>query len=369
MLFSKVITFSLLEWLAITGMTQCGLVLGYMVFRVRYWSQAFVPLLYFSFLASAFAMQLMLRLEGLEPYVHFGLWLAWMTGPPLCYVLVLQLARPERLPEARHFAFFLLIFLLPFVSMLINAGSCAEGFFNCAGFFDILYWLGALVGLVSMLAFWGQRGIFSDIAKAKSGQERYWLVILLIAMNIACVFLHLWRSVDQGADGRMDDIMVVMGIGFAYLISTAFLRVYPLPVVLNPSPKTVFLKPDERDIAERVRNLMTLDKVYHEHSFSRADMARELGVSENVLSKVINAHFGKSFPSLLSEYRVDDAKRMLKDAGIPIQVVASEVGFNSLASFNRVFRELTGETPSSYRERAVKEEENQAESVPLRSES
>ena len=40
---------------------------------------------------------------------------------------------------------------------------------------------------------------------------------------------------------------------------------------------------------------------------------------------------------------------MLHNPEIAIQVVAFEVGFNSLASFNRAFREITGKTPSEYR--------------------
>lgn len=354
MQFTKAITFSLLEWLAITGLTQCGLVIGYLAFRVRYWKQAFVPFLYFSFLATAFALHLMLRLDELQPYVHLGLWFTWMTGPPLSYVLVLQLAQPERLPAFKNFLFFFALLLLPPVSMALNTGSCEEGFLRCDNFFDILYWLGSLVGLVSMLAFWGRRYIFSDISKAKSGQERYWLVILLIAMNTLFVSVHLWRSVDGGSNALADSILVVLGLGFGYLISTAFLRVYPLPVALN-NPKSVALKPDEKAVAEKIQALLELDKVYHEHSFSRSDMARELGVSESALSRIVNAHFGKSFPALLSEYRVEDAKRMLQNPQIPIQVVASEVGFNSLASFNRVFRDLTGQTPSSYRDRQLRE--------------
>jgi AraC-like DNA-binding protein len=109
------------------------------------------------------------------------------------------------------------------------------------------------------------------------------------------------------------------------------------------------LTEEEKKIAERVKTLMKVDKLYHQASFSRADLAREINISENTLSRVINVTFGKSFPQLLNELRVEDAKRMLRDPGIAIQVAAFEVGFNSLASFNRAFREITGSTPSHYR--------------------
>lgn len=74
------------------------------------------------------------------------------------------------------------------------------------------------------------------------------------------------------------------------------------------------------------------------------------------MSRVINVAFGKSFPRLLNEFRVDDAKRMLHDPAIAIQVVAAEVGFNSLASFNRAFREITSITPTQYRLTATQQQ-------------
>jgi AraC-like DNA-binding protein len=132
---------------------------------------------------------------------------------------------------------------------------------------------------------------------------------------------------------------------------TTLFRVYPLPVKLNSAANPLTMTDEERKIADKVRQLLELDKLYHEPSFSRADLAREVGTSENTLSRVINRSFGKSFPRLLNEYRVEDAKRMLLDPNIAIQVLAFEVGFNSLASFNRIFKEVTGETPSQFRAR------------------
>ncbi len=144
-----------------------------------------------------------------------------------------------------------------------------------------------------------------------------------------------------------------MGIAFAYLVTTTLFRVYPLPVAIHSGARASQLSEEEKQIADKVRSLMELEKLYQEPTFSRADLAREVGTSENTLSRVINSAFGKSFPRLLNDFRVEDAKRMLQDPDIPIQVLAFEAGFNSLASFNRVFREVTGETPSRYRSSTV----------------
>jgi AraC-like DNA-binding protein len=146
-------------------------------------------------------------------------------------------------------------------------------------------------------------------------------------------------------------LLVTMGIAFVYLATTTLFRVYPPPVQLNTNSRTrlLALSEDEKALADKIRILLEMDKVYQEHSFGRADLARETGASESAVSKVVNAAFGRSLPKLLNELRVEDAKQLLRDPDISIQVVASESGFNSLASFNRVFRDVTGDTPSSYR--------------------
>ena len=94
---------------------------------------------------------------------------------------------------------------------------------------------------------------------------------------------------------------------------------------------------------------MTLDKVYQEATYSRKDLAQELGVAEHQLSKVINTGFEMSFSDLINRHRVDEAKYLLRTTEEPVSSIAFDVGFNSLASFNRVFRKVADQTPTEYR--------------------
>lgn len=87
-------------------------------------------------------------------------------------------------------------------------------------------------------------------------------------------------------------------------------------------------------------------------SFGRRELAKELGVSEAIASELVNRIYKKSLPQLLKEYRVEDAKALLKQTRMKVEDVAYEAGFNSLTSFNRTFQELAGCTPSQYRKKA-----------------
>ena len=83
----------------------------------------------------------------------------------------------------------------------------------------------------------------------------------------------------------------------------------------------------------------------------RAELARELKVGEATLSRLVNARYVKTIPQLLNEFRVKDAQKLLKETDASIQNIFEESGFNSITTFNRVFKELSGEAPKEYRAR------------------
>lgn len=339
MFFEYSATFNLIEWLSIMGLLQTIFILVYIIMRIRRWRQGVVAVCYLLLLALCFALQFALRLDDFYSELRHTLIFCRAMLPPLCFLLVMQVVLMNELPEKKHF--WVLIFAPIFLS--------AERFFSL----EMLYWLSAMTGTVSMLAIWCSRDALNILRKMKGGRERYWLIIMLVVANLLGVVVTLLRSIGYIAVIDADAMMVLLGIAFCYLATSTLLRVYPQPVQLDSVPRTtgMSLSTEEKAVAERVKQLMELDKLYHEPTFGRADLAREIGVSESILSRVINIAFGKSFPTLISYYRVEDAKRMLADSDIPVQVVAKEVGFNSLASFNRVFRQLAGEAPTSFRVR------------------
>ncbi len=355
--FDYDVTFSLLEWVALTGLAQCLFILVYILFRVRNLRQGAIAIAYFLFLACAFGLRFALRLEDFEAPLRLALWFSGAVGVPLCYLLVLQVSRLQAFSGGRHLLWLLCVpatLAAAFVMSRLQTPACGASFFSlCPKFFEGLYWLWSMVGALCMLALFAQRDVFLRLGGDRAAKERYWLVITLIAAHVLRVVVNLLLSTGNINLHDADALQSVLGIAFAYLVTTTLFRVYPLPVAMHAGARAVQLSEEEKQIADKVRSLMELEKLYQEPTFSRADLAREVGTSENTLSRVINSAFGKSFPRLLNEFRVEDAKGMLRNPAIPIQVLAFEAGFNSLASFNRVFREITGETPSHYRIRAA----------------
>ncbi|MDR0804367.1 MAG: helix-turn-helix domain-containing protein [Oscillospiraceae bacterium] len=72
-------------------------------------------------------------------------------------------------------------------------------------------------------------------------------------------------------------------------------------------------------------------------------------VSKWYLSVLLKQLIGKNFYELLNEARIDVSKDMLKDPGMRIAEVSTQLGFSDPAHFARVFKKIEGETPNLYR--------------------
>jgi len=79
------------------------------------------------------------------------------------------------------------------------------------------------------------------------------------------------------------------------------------------------------------------------------DVALEVGVSPYHFSKVFKRSTGLKFTEYLSRVRMERAKALLLDHRYQIGQIAFEVGFQSLAPFNRTFLRFEGITPREYR--------------------
>ncbi len=81
-----------------------------------------------------------------------------------------------------------------------------------------------------------------------------------------------------------------------------------------------------------------------------ADLAIELGMSQRNLSRRFTAAVGESPQHYLQRLRIEASKHFLQTTNMKVVEVASRSGYADLSSFNKVFKNLTGLTPSDYRD-------------------
>lgn len=78
-------------------------------------------------------------------------------------------------------------------------------------------------------------------------------------------------------------------------------------------------------------------------------LARVAHVSEAHFIRTFRATYGETPHRYLQRRRVERAMFLLRESDRSVTQICFDVGFNSLGSFSRTFREILGESPSSYR--------------------
>lgn len=115
---------------------------------------------------------------------------------------------------------------------------------------------------------------------------------------------------------------------------------------MRPPAAAAAGQPPTNPLVERAKNYI-YDHISQE--ISRNEIAGYVGLSPTYFS----VFFKKETGSTLSEYvkaeRIAFAKRLLRKTNMPVGIISENVGYESLAYFSSVFRQLVGCTPREYR--------------------
>ncbi|MTI41414.1 helix-turn-helix domain-containing protein [Fulvivirga lutimaris] len=110
-------------------------------------------------------------------------------------------------------------------------------------------------------------------------------------------------------------------------------------------------------IKSKLEAYMDTHEVYQNPSLTIFELSKGIGLSSSELSHFLNKYMGKNFFEFTNEYRIERAKKMLKDTEnrqLTILEILYSVGFNSKSSFNTAFKKYVGKTPTEYRNEYVK---------------
>lgn len=89
----------------------------------------------------------------------------------------------------------------------------------------------------------------------------------------------------------------------------------------------------------------------HAEDLALGDVARAVNMSAFYFCKMFKQATGMTFTDYLARVRVEKVKNLMLNPHKRISEAAFEAGFQSLSQFNRVFRKVAGEAPTSFRER------------------
>lgn len=104
-------------------------------------------------------------------------------------------------------------------------------------------------------------------------------------------------------------------------------------------------------------------QVFIGSSFQTTDLSvemvsRETGISQPKISAVLQQKHSMNFKQYLNDVRITESKKLLVETDRSVAEIAFAVGYNSIPHFNRVFRQHNAVTPTEYREKMRRSQEN-----------
>ncbi|MEM6628406.1 MAG: AraC family transcriptional regulator [Bacteroidota bacterium] len=119
-----------------------------------------------------------------------------------------------------------------------------------------------------------------------------------------------------------------------------FHLLHPIPYVNRYSEKE----------QERMRNVYAYIDRKYQHKIRLGEVATLCSMTPSAFCRYFRQITGQTFVSFLNQYRISQAKRLLL-VGKTVSEACYECGFESLSYFNRTFKKITSENPTTFRKR------------------
>ncbi len=302
-----------------------------------------------------------------ELYNQF-LWLSWMPfsltywiGPSF-YFYVKSITFPAFRIRKKDFWHF-----TPIILNYLHSGYHSLFHWSAAPWFHYFAELMEFCALISIVIYFFmafriisgyQKSILNQVSNLDSIQLS-WVKQVIIVLGSTFALITLYLVVVNGVISRSYDpgsySPFLQALLFLYSIVIYWLAIggYRQTQVENSPPSGFSVNADRfKDTIETLMAAMESDRHFLDPMLSLKMLGKKTGLSEKDISAALNEHLGKNFYTFINEYRVKEVSRLLRDpknTHLKIVELAYDAGFNSKATFNRIFKEYTGKSPNEFR--------------------
>lgn len=105
----------------------------------------------------------------------------------------------------------------------------------------------------------------------------------------------------------------------------------------------------DRRMGQIRENIERYIREHYSTEISMQSVARAMNYSDAYFCKLFKQCFKVNFSAWLNEYRIDRAREMLQNTRLSVREVSTACGYSDANYFARVFKRVTGKTPSEYR--------------------
>lgn len=187
---------------------------------------------------------------------------------------------------------------------------------------------------------------------------------ITLILNAVIAFADIADWIQLRLDVLVISVVWVFSLGYYGIRRTPFFQAYPLMQYDEKGMAELggdmnggkYEKTRLQDSAYEQYKNMLLDymkekKPYLNQKLTITQLAQQLDIPVHHLSQLLNEHLEQNFFEFINNYRIEEVKRLNADpasSNLTLIGIAMESGFSSKSSFNRIFKQFTGKTPSEY---------------------
>ena len=188
-----------------------------------------------------------------------------------------------------------------------------------------------------------------------------WLSLIIVLM-LAAIFCAMLQSILVNIIPMFDSLFISLTFVLVltivnclyYLGLRQVSRFSGIPQELSSGSRDGKFTMDSKEVEDLgllLSKYMVKNEPYKEFELSLDDLAKAINLTSRKLSYVINSNFNLNFFEFVNGYRIEEAKRLLKNENLSIKEVMYDCGFSNKSTFNSFFKKLTGLTPSEFRKK------------------
>lgn len=114
--------------------------------------------------------------------------------------------------------------------------------------------------------------------------------------------------------------------------------------------KNLTINGKEELLLNKLEEIMSTKRIHNNSDLNLPEVANLLEISTHELSRLINEKTNGSFTDFINQYRIKEAKRLIKTNSLhTIEAIGNQSGFNSKSAFYKAFKKVTGTTPAKYK--------------------
>ena len=276
-------------------------------------------------------------------YIYLGLCLMMFIGPLFLLYSKSLIEKPAKLKISVYAHF-----IPGFIFMLLSVPMVKMGFRNISVFVAVALYLAIYAHYLCYLLY-----VKFIVDRSNSiplnPDVKKWLNILFFGL-IAIWFQYVLNLFEEKVPYILGPIVYTVTVYFITYL--AFTRKYLTTVNTVKYQSANYTEEEVNYLYQTIQELMQQQKLFLDPNVTLATLGRQLLVSHQKISLVVNIKAGCNFNEYINRFRIKHAIDLINKPPaqtLTIAAISFDSGFNSLSSFNVAFKKFTGKTPSTYR--------------------